>query len=347
MPTVLVAVAAAVVLSLLVGGLLDVRRASVPYHRDVNRSYVAQASGVARRSDQTGAELRSLMASMTNLGRGRLQRSLRAVADASAQEAADAGAIAPPDPTVDGFAQVMEARARAVAQVRGAVGGLLGLGRTGRSDLQQAAAAGRITAAGTALQRADAAYARVRKGFLSAPGHARLPRSRWVTDANGWAAGPVQDLMQALTLTAGLAPRHRVVLRPGTLHIEPLTVPQLHPGQPSVVLPTHTVTVSVVVANDGNVAEHGVRVTASVAPQGPGRPDSTSLRVSVVPGGSVAVTFRPLSVAPNDSYTLTVSLQPPPGQTDTSGTSTSTVVHVAPPTPTTTTTTVPATTSTG
>ena len=280
------------------------------------------------------------MASLTTLGRDRVRSELGSLAGATAQVAGEAAALAPPDPTVNGFAGVMEARARGVAQVRQAVGGLLGLGPAGRARLGTAAAAAQLTGAGGVLEQADADYARVRREFLSAPGNARLPRSRWVAHASGWTPAPVQDLVVALTQTPGLAPDHRMVLVPGTVHIVPAAVPPaLHPGGPSVVLPTRSLQVDATVANDGNVAEHGVRVTASVTPQGPGRADSRTLEASVAPGGSVALAFPALAVAPGSTYTLAVAVDPPPGQADRSGTSASYAVRIAPPTPPTTTTT--------
>jgi hypothetical protein len=339
LPTVLLALLVAIVLALLVGGILDAGRASAPYRREVNRSYVAQGSELALRSNSTGAQLRALMASMTAVGRDRLSHELGILVATSAEVAQEAAALAPPDPTVDGFAEVMAARARALSEIQGAVDGLLGLTRGGGATLGTSAAADRITAAGALLGQADRSYAQVRRQFLVAPGNARLPRSRWVGTPSGWAATPVLDLAQALTLTPSLAPRHRVVLVAGTVHIVPEAVPPVHPGGPSVVLPTGSLQVGAVVANEGDVAEKGIRASASVTPQGPGRADLTSLGVSIGPGGSVAVTFPSLVVEPGDTYTLTVSIDPPPGQADRTGTSASYVVRIAPPTPPTTTTT--------
>lgn len=324
----------AVVLALLLGGILDVGRASAPYDRNVNRSYVAQASELALQSNATGAELRSLMASMTTLDRDGLGHQLETLAATSAQVADEAAALTPPDPTVDGFDQVMEDRARAVGEVQGAVDGVLGLrgGAIGTS-----LAAERITGAGSLLRQADRSYAQVRRQFLVAPGNARLPRSRWVVDPDGWSATPVLDLVQALTLTPSLATVHRVVVVPGTVHIVPAAVPPVHPGGPSVVLPTESLQVSAVVANRGNVAEQGVRATASVTPQGTGRADLSSVTLTIGAGGSVDVTFPRLAVGPGDTYTLAVTVDPPPGQVGRS--EASYTLRIAPPTPTTTTTT--------
>lgn len=340
LPVLLLALAGAVVLALVVAGMVDVPRASAPYRQAVNRSYVARAGELVVRSNAQGIELGQLMGSLTTLGRDQVRHRLGSLAVATGALAGEAAALSPPDPTVSGFPEVMAARARGVAQVREAVDGLLGLDHAGRSSLGTAAAAAQLTRAGTTLERADAAYAAVRRGFRAAPGGARLPRSRWVTHPSGWTPAPVGNLVQALTATPGLAPRHRVVLVPGTVRIVPAAVPPaVHPGGPSVVLPTRTLQVDAVVANEGNVAEHGVRVTASVVPQGAGRPDTRSLTVAVVPGGSVAVSFPDLAVSPGGTYTLTVAVDPPAGQAAGSATSATYSLRIAQPTPPTTTTT--------
>ncbi len=340
MPTVGLALLVVVVLALLVGGILDVGRASAPYRRDVNRSYVAQASELALQSNATGAELRTLMASMTTLDRDSVGHQLEALAATSAQVAQESAALTPPDPSVDGFEQVMAERAQAVREVQGAVDGVLGLSG---GTIGTGVAASRIAGAGSLLRQADREYAQVRRQFLVAPGNARLPRSTWVLDPSGWSAAPVTSLVQALTLTPSLAPVHRMVVVPGTVHIVPAAVPPVHPGGPSVVLPTTSLQVSAVVANQGNVDERGVRATASVTPQGPGRSDLRSVAVSIGAGGSADVTFPQLAVAPGDTYTLDVSVDPPPGQTVRS--EASYTVRIAPPTPATTTTTTTTTTT--
>jgi hypothetical protein len=343
-PWLLVTVAVAVVLAVLIGGVFQVGRASGPYESDINRSYAAQGSVVIGQSNATGAQLRSLMAGMTGLSRSALRSQLDSLASDSTAEATSAAGLSPPPPTVGGFPEALADRAKGVAELRSAVDGVIGSGPSGRAVLASDQAVAQITAAGALLMRADRTYAAVRRGFLVAPGAAILPRSRWVTDPSTWSAGPVQTLVQELAGSTSLTSVQRVVLEPGTVHIVPAAVPPVKPGGPSVVLPTTSLQVSAVVSNEGNVAVPGVTVKGAVTPQGPGRSDTTSTRVTLAPGDSVAVTLPPLGVTPGTTYTLAVSVNPPTAQSDRSQTSATYSIRIAPPTPPTTTTTTTTTT---
>ena len=128
LPAVVVALAVAIVLFVLIGGVFEVGPVSGNYRRDVNRSYVAQGAVLVGQSNQTGAQLRSLMGSMPTLQRTALQRQLDGLASSSAQVAASVDTLSPPPPTVDGLAASLAARAKGVAEVRAAVDGFLGLG---------------------------------------------------------------------------------------------------------------------------------------------------------------------------------------------------------------------------
>lgn len=349
MPAVLIGLVVVIALFVLIGGAIEVGKVSGPYRRDVNRSYVAQGTVLVGQSNQTGAQLRSLMGRMATLRqiplrRTTLQQQLDALASASSQDATSAAALSPPSPTVSGFTASLADRAQAVAEVRAAVDGLLGLGQGDQALLPADRAAAEITSAGALLARADQTYAGVRRRFLAAPGAASLPRSVWVTDPQLWASGSVQALVQDLTSSPTLAAVHRVVLLTDAIRIVPAAPPPVRAtaGGVSVVPPTKTLQVAAVVANEGNVRETGVVVSAQVVPQGAGAPDSTSEKVSVAPAGSVAVTFPELKVAPGDTYTLTVSVVRPASQVNLAHTSKAFTIRVAPAAPPPTTTTAPA-----
>ena len=344
-PAVLVGVAAVLVVAVLVGGLFEVGRGSTSYHRDVNRSYAAQASLLVATSNQQGDQVRALMDDMPGLDRDTLESRLGSLSAASAHLAASATALEPPAPTVGGLATALAERASALSQLRAAVDGLLTLDRA--APLAPPSAAARVTAAGALLARADAGYASVRRAFRAAPGNATLPRSVWVPDAQLWAAGPATTLVSELTSSPSLAPRPEVVLLPSTVAVMPTSVPRVTPGGASVVPPTTTLGVSVVVADRGNMPLDRALVSARVVPQGPGTVSASSVNVALEPSSTVAVTLPTLSVAPGDSYTLTVSVLPPAGQANLATTSFSYTLTVAPPTPpTTTTTTAPPPTTT-
>ena len=87
-----------------------------------------------------------------------------------------------------------------------------------------------------------------------------------MTDPDAWAAGPLQTLVQELAGSPTLAPVRRVVIRPDTVRIDPPPSPAVTPAKSSVVVPTSTLRVSMVVADEGNVGAPGVAVSAEVTP---------------------------------------------------------------------------------
>lgn len=366
----------ALALFLLVGGALKIGHASGPYTVAVDRSYALQASALAEQSNEQAGQLNHLVATMAGLDRRTLGIQLDDLtADAQATATA-AAALSPPSPADgldQGFATALGDRASAVAEIRGAVDGLLGVtsaapmgaapgaapaGSATGTLLPSDQAADRLSRAGSDLAQSDQAYASVRRALRLAPGNAALPRSVWVTDPTAWAPGPVQTLVAALTGSASLAADHRLQLV--SVQVTPAAVPPLGtpPGGPpgaagacqatnvSILPPTRRLAVDAVVANFGNVAERGATVSAQLQPQGAGTPASASARVALVPGASMAVALPALPTAPGDTYGLSVSVSPPPGQADQSGLAGCYSIRIAPATPPTTTTTVPATTTT-
>ena len=328
-----VAVAIVVILGLLIGGALRVGRASGPYWTDVNRAYAAQGDGLVRQSNQAGAQLQKLMAHMPGLDRATLQQQLDGLVTATGQVAATASALAPPTPTGGlgtQFAGALADRATAVAELRTAVDGLLGMAplpvvgaatatttpsatTTGPKALLAASQATTdIVGAGALLRSADQGYSAVRHQFRSAPGRPVLPRSTWVTNPGTCTSGSVQALVNQLASSTSLAAVHRVVLLTNGIRLTPPAVPPATPPPPAgtgTVVPTHHLSVTAVVANRGNVDEPGVTVTIAV--QGGAAHSRT---VALGAGQSQAVVLPTLQVVPGHSYVLTVSVTPPAGQ---------------------------------
>jgi hypothetical protein len=359
-PIVVIGLAVALALALLVGGILKVRTGSGPYRRDIDRSYAEQGSALIRASNADGSTLTSLMGDMPGLGRTPLRVDLDTLVRSTARTAAAAAALSPPAPSgglARGFTAVLEDRAEAAADVRAAVDGLLGMtplptpdappggspgADSGRPTLTSGQAAIDIVAVGTLLIRADRAYATVRHQFRRAPGSASLPASVWVTDPQRWAPGPVETLVGQVASSSTLSTVVRVVLLPHTVRITPAAVPPV-PGSAtgvSLIPPTHAVSISVVVANQGNVTADGIVVSAQVVPRGGGVTRAASSTVDVVAGTSVTVTLPGLPVAPGQTYDLGLALTPPSDQTDRSGITETYVIRIgaAAPAPTTTTT---------
>ncbi len=368
--------AAAVVLILLIGGALHAGRASQPYWRDLDRSYAIQVSTVVDQSNDQGATLNRLMDTITQIGRQSLQVQLDALVAQAAASADDAAAMSSPSPSGGvgpAVAAALSARASAVAALRQAVDGLLGLTPLpvpGSATASPAAvpgplwAPGRASSAlarvGSSLVAADRSYAAVRRRLLAAPGHARLPGSVWVVVPAAWSGPSMAGLVAAMTAAGSslLPVRQLCVLVVG---VTPAPVPppasgslQPPPGPPpgggcpgppaaqgpATVPPTSQLGISVVVANVGSVTQGGVRVGATLRPTGRGAPVSSSRTVSLQPRTSVAVTLPSLRVSSAASYVLQITLNGAGSPSNPSGLAAGPYpITVAPPTPTTTTTT--------
>jgi hypothetical protein len=207
---------------------------------------------------------------------------------------------------------------------------------------QAATALGRV---GALLEQADRTYGQVRHGFARAPGGAWLPASRWVRNTAGWSSGPALTAAEQLAGAPKLAARHEVVLVPTAIDVTPAPVPT--PGASAGVAtlpPTSSLRVTAVVANDGNVGERGLVVTASVQPAAGGRTSQRTASIALAPGASEAVSLGVIPIVAGRSYQLTVAVTPPAGEVAGTTSSRTFTVKVAPnaaPPPTTTTTTAP------
>lgn len=356
-----------VVLALAVGAVLSVQNASAPYRRAVNRSFAAQGSVLADQSTAEGRQLRQLMADLPTLKRARLQERLDAMVETTTAQAAAAHDLVPPYPpsgTGPALLSVFDARAAAVADLRSAIDGLLGLeplptvgapassastgtDSRGATLLSASRAVGDLEAVGASLERADGTYASVRGVLATAAGNAQMPRSIWVTHHVAWSPAALSTLVGELTTSGSLATNHALELV--TVSILPAAVPPpsgpAPPGGVTTVPPTSTLTVSVVLRDSGNVAEHGVVVTASVRRLHSAVAHFHSQRISLDPGTAQAISFAPLPVSPGHDYTLAIGVTSA-SSPNSAGPSTSYTVAVAPATPPTTTTTTTATTTT-
>ncbi len=382
-PLLLLSAATLLIAALAIGGALAIHGASAPYRRDVNRSFADQGSVVADQSAVVGRQLRQLMAELPTLRRSRLQERLDAlVTDTAAQDASARGLVPPYPPAGVGpeVISVFDSRAAAVVTLRRTLDGLLGLeplpdvgsatqggGTTGATSATGATtgaqgsgggnptllSASRATAdlesVGQQLEQADHTYATARRVLATSAGNGQLPRSVWVTHPGAWSAGALSTLVSELTVSGSLATSHELELV--TVSIVPAAIPPpsgpAPPGGVTTVPPTSTLGVSVVLRDIGNVAEHGVVVSASVQQLHSDVVHTRHATVSLDPATSMAVSFAALPVKPGRSYTLAISLSSPsaPGSP---GPATSYTVAVAPatPPPTTTTTTRPASAST-
>jgi hypothetical protein len=227
------------------------------------------------------------------------------------------------------FATVFADRAQSMSELRAAVDGFLGMQPApiaganvstvsapadSTAQLSATAATDRIAAAGALLTRADSLFRSVRHTLAGAAGHARLPTSVWVTHPRTWAAGNIAAQVDLLSTSPKLASTHYLVLR--TVRLAPPALPAA-PGAPpglSVISPTTQLGVSVVLADNGSVAEPSATVRFTLANQTSGPSTTRNESVALAAGGSATLPTVTFGVKPGTTYLLTVAVVLPAGQ---------------------------------
>jgi len=334
-----------IVVAVLIGGVTRIGPRSGPFNASVNRSFGAQGAVLADESNATGSSLRRLLGTMQNQDRQTLQAGLDDVTAQAEDQATRAAVLAGDGSLQSRFALVFADRARSADEVRSAVDGLLGLQPLAVAGVRPAAATAtanaallsatqatnRIAAAGRLLGQADRSYQAVRHLLVNAGGHARLPPSRWITTSSTWQIGAVASQVDLVAASTTLRATHQLGL--SVVQVMPPAIPSptgaVNSGL-SVLSPTKTVTLNVVLTNNGSVDEPHASVTFTLASQ-PSGATATRKRTASVPATRSAslapVTF---SVAPGHSYQLTVAIAAPAGQTVAAGTSFSEALQVSP-----------------
>lgn len=338
--------AAAVVLALLIGGLTQISSQSHGYDNGANRSLAALGSVAATESSVSATSLRHLWDTMPGLTRPALQSDLDAlVGQTAAQSAAAtrAAAAAPAGSLPARFAAVFAERAQALTAVRSAIDGLLGMHplpvvglattvavASTPTLLSATQATNRIAGAGAALIGADRVYRSVRVDLAHAAGRAHLPASTWVSQAQTWQLGAVAEQVDLLAASTTLAATQDLQLQ--TVRLVPPALPTAAgtASGTSVLSPTSTVSVTVVLTNLGSVDEPHAKVQFSLAPLTGGATVTRARRAGVAAGGSVTLDTVTFTVKPGHAYQLAVAIVLPPGQQSSAGTSVSQVLEIAP-----------------
>ncbi len=364
-----VLVAAAVAAFFLIGGATKIGAGSAQYHRSVNSSFASQGAVLAGQSNRSAAYFGSVLDAVAGpgLSRAQLQHRLDTlVAETAAQatEAERALAPAPESGAGDALVASFDSRARAAAQLRSAVYGLLGLrpaavvAAPGSPPVQGAAAgpsplispaqaSADLAQVGSLLAGSDQDYATARQRLRQLRARPVLPPSAWVPTTGPWGPARVGALVAQLT-GPSLAAVHQLALV--GYRLQPAVLPAVAGSTASVVPPTGSLQVAPIVSNQGNVDERGVVVSASVQEVGSVTGRSSRRTVDLPAGSSVVEVLAPLAVRAGSSYVLTVSVVPGAGDPAAPIVRTATIA-VAPPTPPTTlppttTTTHPPTTTT-
>jgi len=333
-----------VVAAVLIGGVARIGSQSGPYNASMNRSFGAQGAVLADQSNATGASLRSLLAALPGQDRQTLLVELDDVSAQAGEQAARAAALGTGGSVQGQFAAVFADRARSADEVRSALDGLLGLrplpvaGAPGPTAtvaamptlLSSTQATDRLASAGRLLGQADRTYGAVRRTLATMPGHARLPVSRWITTPSTWQIGAVATQVDLVAASTTLEATPALGL--SVVQVTPPAVPSptgvATPGI-SVLSPTKTVVLNVVLTNNGSVDEPHASVTFTLTRQPTGATMTARRAASVLATRSVSLAPVTFAVKPGNSYQLTVAVVVPAGQSA-GGTSFTQVLQISP-----------------
>jgi hypothetical protein len=335
-----------VVAAVLIGGVTRIGPRSGPFNASVNRSFGAQGTVLADLSNATGASLRRLMGAMQSEDRQTLQAGLDDVTAQAGDQAARAAALASEGDVAGRFATVFADRARSADEVRAAIDGLLGMrplpvagapqaavvtGTATTALLSSTQATDRIAAAGRLLGRADASYRVLRHSLATMAGHARLPASRWITASSTWQIGAVATQVDLVAASPTLEATHQLGL--SVVQVTPPAIPSptgVVTGGVSVLSPTKTVALHVVLTNNGSVDEPHASVTFTLTLLPTGAATTRRRTASVLATRSASLSPVTFSVKPGDSYQLTVAITAPTGLAGAGGTSFSEALQISP-----------------
>jgi hypothetical protein len=303
------AVVVALVVVLCVALADQVSRQSRPYDRSVDAGFAALVGPLGSRSAATGTQLAATLVGAATDTRQDVLVALAREAQAAAEEASAAASATPPDPPSAAGArlcqQALADRSTAAAEAESAVvrllGGATGTG-PGAGDVGEATTT--LAAAAHLVSDGDHAWATCRSDLRRAPGHAVVPASIWLPDDGVWSSAAPAALASGIAVSPTLAAAPSLAI--ATFDTDPPALAQV--GSGAVTVPAATdLTVSVVVADTGNVALDGVSVEVSAQPSGGGRGSRRTVTVDrVAAGSSVTAQVGGLAVRPGTTSTVVV-----------------------------------------
>jgi len=305
-PLILVLAAVVVTMIVLIAQGAASNRPSAP---EAVQAYLDQVRPGVQRSSGDGADFADIRANASKLGRDGADRRLDRLESSVSATLTSVDSLTPPPSLRVPHAYLVAAlgvRAKAVKEARGAFDAALTLGPGADQGLQTAVDA--LGAVGQDTGLGDRALG-LFTGAL--PPNVEVPSTTpWVASAGDWTPAELTVFVTALRSSATPTPVHDLAMV--AFQTDPAAVAVQDGAE--VIPSVRATTVSMVIENVGNQAEHGVEVDAVLTLANGG---SQRLRdfVDLAPGQRRAigplVSFHP---AAGTSGTLTVTVQPVPNE---------------------------------
>lgn len=300
------AVLATVVVLIAQGGA-----SSRPSATEAVQAYVDQVRPGVQRSTEDGADFADARSNVAKLGRDGIDRRLDRLASSVQTTLTSVDALTPPPSMRVAHAYLVAAlgvRLKAVTEARPAMDAALTEAPT--TDGGVGAAVEALVAVGQDLVLGDRAVGLFRGAVpprVDAP-----PASPWVADPAEWTAEALSPFVSFLRSSGSASPVHDLTML--AFQTDPAEV-SVQPDGTEVIPASKAMTVSFVVENVGNQAEHQVEVDVVLTLTGGGAVSKRDF-VDLAPGQRRSYTLQSIRTDPGTSGTLQVMVQPAPGQTD-------------------------------
>jgi len=290
-------------LVLLINGAMSAR-SSAPARQLAEQSYVDQMLPAIQESSQEGKDIGIMRSQALTLSASTIAGRLEGLTTQSARTLSSVARLNPPPSARTAHALLVASLAMRSEGVKG-LGQAIGTALSGQSITAGVQA---LADVGVELQAADRAYHLFQQAMP--PVGVALPDSRWITNVDLYSSAGLSVFVASLRSAGSLAPVHDVAVTLVTTDPPPVTI------QDSLqILPiAKLLNLQIVVADIGNQAEKNLTVSATIAPAAIGPTQMLRDFVDLSPGQARTVSLGGLRVQPGQPTTLTVRIDPAPGE---------------------------------
>lgn len=284
-------------------------RSPGPVRTLAGQTWLDRALPIIAQSTEQGVEINQVRESGLSMTAAAITAELGQATSGARSTLSAAEALQPPAnvATANGALVVcLQTRAQAAANLVAAMTQTL----AGPSGSNATVSVPAIQTAGQEFQVADQAYQLFVQDMP--PLGVKLPASAWY-NPGGYAQPGLSNYLESLRAVTNATPDADVAVDAVTTNPPAVSAS----GSVEVLPPASLVGVEVTVANVGNQAESSLPVTATLSPSAPGYVAGVRDLVSLNPGQDLTLTLGSLRPPTNVPVTLTVTIGPAPGETNT------------------------------
>ncbi len=281
-------------------------RSSAPARQLAEQSYLDQTLPAIQESSQEGRDIGLMRSQALTLSATTIAGRINGLVTQSQRTLDSVSRLSPPG-------SVKTAHALLVASLAMRAEGVKSLGQamaTALSGQPIGAGVQALSDVGLDLEAADRAYRLFQRAMPSIG--VALPDSIWVPHSDTYSAAGLSVFVASLRSAGSLAPIHDVAVTLVTTEPPPVNI------QANVqILPiAKLLNLQIVVADIGNQPEKNLTVSATISPSTIGPTQMLRGFVDLSPGLTRTVTLGGLRVQPSVPTTLTVRIDPTPGETN-------------------------------